>query len=1142
MRIRLIALLAMLLGCMLASTAYLGAQTATSGQISGTVHDPTGAVIAGAKMLLSSPTGQTRETRSSSEGYYRFSDVEPGEYSLRVTAPGFAGYTATSITVGVTETVDVSPRMRLGAATTSVEVNAQAPLVQTESATTGRVVNQQEVHQLPLPTRNYEQLLALQPGTSIALTNNIALGRGDVDINVNGQQATSNNVIIDGIQVNSIGTNSTPNIPVPSIDAIQEFIVQTSLYDATTGRNMGGNVAIVTKSGGENLHGSLFEFFRNAALNANDYFLNREGQPRPELSKNQFGGTVGGPLGKSVFRNKLFYFLSYQGQREVNGTDPISSMAEMNIPSGLTNDRSTATLENYFNTLGLPGYYTAAGNYDWPAIYNWPTEIDPTALALLQAKLPDGQYAIPSAPADGTCSAAPVALFSYAGAPAAFCTVPTTISTKSTFDENQFDVNLDYNIASKDHFAGKFFSSNSPEYEGIFSFLGANANEAPGYGGALNFRYRVLSLDETHVINSSLLNDMRFGFSRIKGVSFPTNSFTNAQFGIYNEEGSSFPGMATIGLTGDFTLGPEALSNEKSVTETFMYSDMVTWNKGKNSMRLGLDVIRDHVDFVFHAFTQGEEIVNTFGSFLVGGNDADALLGGLPGNVEGLLGAGVPDRGIRMWDSDYYFQDDLRVTPHLTLNAGVRLNLFGGPSDIRNRLVNFSPSVFAANNPSGCILATASCTGASAGFEMGVNPLYNRQFAPDPRVGFAWQPSAPWNLNVRGGFGVFHDKVSSRTANVQVFNYPYDIVGAGFGDLEFPFPSFAGVTFPVTAQVPQALPLYYYGAPLTGIATPISGYYVNPTFAAPYAYQYSLGIQMEPFHDWLVEVDYVGNKGVKLLNVLTLNQYNLDNISEGEGEAPFDSEFSTNKALNGLEYVNNSAYSAYNSLQVSLTKRMKAHLQMMVAYTMGKSTDNYSGSPEDELFDEPGNQDDPASQRGLSDYDRRQRLVLSGILMERAPFKGVSMLEDLVVNNWQLASIMTFQSGIPYNVVCVIGSSVNSRADYATGTVVPKPAGDAFNPNAYQCDAGVYAPPYGNTPRNFLTGPGQKDVDLSIFKNFPVNDHSGVQFRAEFYNIGNWENFNNPNNNIAVPSTAGTTPALSAGGPRVIQFALKYHF
>ena len=345
MRLRLVGIC---FGCLLALAAQVAAQTATSGQIAGTVRDPSGAAVAGARIVLTAATGQTREAQSSREGYYRFSGIEPGEYSLQVTAKGFATYTAGGIRVGVTETADVSPQLQVGAATTNVQVTAEAPLVQTETASTGRVVEEREVHELPLPTRNYQQLLGLQPGTSIPLTNNIALGRGDVDINVNGQQATSNNVLIDGIQVNSIGTNSTPNIPVSSIDSVEEFIVQTSLYDATQGRNTGGNVALITKSGTNKLHGSVFEFFRNDAFNANDYFLKQQGQPRPELKKNQYGITLGGPLVK----DKTFFFISYQGQREVNGTDPVSSLSSLNIPSGLTSDRSTATLTAYATLLG----------------------------------------------------------------------------------------------------------------------------------------------------------------------------------------------------------------------------------------------------------------------------------------------------------------------------------------------------------------------------------------------------------------------------------------------------------------------------------------------------------------------------------------------------------------------------------------------------------------------------------------------------------------------------------------------------------------------------------------------------------------------------------------------------------------------
>jgi hypothetical protein len=424
---------------------------------------------------------------------------------------------------------------------------------------------------------------------------------------------------------------------------------------------------------------------------------------------------------------------------------------------------------------------------------------------------------------------------------------------------------------------------------------------------------------------------------------------------------------------------------------------------------------------------------------------------------------------------------------------------------------------------------------------MNANPLYNNQFSPDPRVGFSWQPQLGHNFTVRGGVGIYHDRVSSRIANLQIFNYPYDIVGVGFGALENPFPNLTGVTFPVQPKVPMDLPMYYYGYPVLG-STPISGYYVNPKFASPYAYQYSLSVQVEPAHNWLVELGYVGVKGTKLLDVLTLNQYNIAATTTGHGVAPFDGQFSTNKAFNGLEYVGNNASSHYNSLQASLTKRMDKHLQMVASYTFGKAQDNYSGAPENELAAQPGNQDDPKSQRGVSDFDRKQRLVVSGMLEEGSVYKGSSKLVQGVVNEWMAASIMTFQTGTPYSVICVAGSAVNSRADYNTGTVAPKSSGQVFNPNAYVCDLGVYMPPYGNTPRNFLRGPGQKNVDLSLFKNFPITGAGAVQFRAEIFNIGNWENFNNPNNNLAVPSTVATTPALSASGPRVIQFALKYRF
>jgi hypothetical protein len=1089
--------LSLLLVCALYFTATASAQSSTTGQILGTITDRTGAVVPGAAVTLGAPSGQQRTTTTDREGLYRFSQLAPGTYTLIFAASGFAMTTQQGVVVEVTQTTTISPQLAAAGATTTVQVMSEAPLVDSTASTTGRVIGEREVHDLPLPTRNFQQLLTLSPGTVASVSNNTALGRGDSDIDVNGQQATSNNVQIDGIQVNSIGTNSTPNIAVPSPDAIREFIVQTSLYDATQGRNTGGNVAVVTRSGVNRIHGTAFEFFRNEAFNANDFFLKRSGQRRPELRRNQFGGTIGGPL----WKDRTFLFLSYQGSREKNGASVTNSISFLNIPTGLTSDRSTATLSAYAASLGVPTVNTAA-------------------LGLLQAKLPTGQYAIPSASRGGTQSCS-----------GALCVSQTALSSLSTYHEEQFNINLDHNITGKDHLSARFFSSNIPQLQGINTFLGANPFQTPGFGGVLYFRNRVISLNETRVISPDIVNDFHAGFSRIKGYSHPQEPFTNAQFGINNPLASQYPGLATIQVNGLFTVGSGVLVDQHSVTGTFQFADTLTWSHGRQTIRIGGDVYRHRVDFAFNFFSRGEILVSSFQQFLAGGTPTST--------VTGLLGNGLRDRGYRATDADAFLQDDIRVTPNLTVNAGLRFQRYGGFSDIRGRLVNFDPSVFLANHTTACTQA-APCTAPNDGFTMlsGNQTLNRDQYNVAPRVGFSLKPTGRDNVVVRGGFGIYFDRFSARIANLQIFNYPYDIVGLGLGSLQSSFPNLANLTFPLVPTVPSLIPFYFFGAPLAGTQTPVSGLYVDKNFSSPYTYQYNLGVQYSPFSDYLIEVGYVGAKGAHLINVATLGQTNAPAVIAASG-------FSSNKALNGLDIAQSNAAANYNSLQASLTKRFDKHLSLLGSYTYSKSLDNNSGALENELAALPGDQNNLQTQYGPSDFDRTQRVVISGVYDIGTAYKGDSHLLAQAANGWGSAMIATFQSGTPYSVTCISGSALYNRADIVPG-VNPKLSGSTqsrlggyFNTSAFKPSCANTAP-YGTSSRNMLRGPGQKDVDFSVIKHFPISETSNIELRSELFNIFNFANFANPNNNVAALGV-GTISATSAG-PRVIQFALKANF
>ena len=1071
---------------------------ATTGTLRGVVTDATGAVIPGVSVVLISESGERRALTTDATGNYVAALLRPGSYTAEFSLKGFTTKKIEGVKVAVTEVRDLDVQLEVSQTQETVTVTANADILQTSTPTEGRVIEESTIRQLPLPTRNFQQLLTLSPGTSASLSNNTELGRGDSNISVNGQRSTSNNVVVNGTEVNSPGTNSTPNVSVPAPDAIQEFIVQTSMYDASQGRNSGGNVAAVTKSGSNSFHGNVYEFLRNRVLNANDFFLNAKGRPRPILTRNQFGGTLGGP----IVKDKTFFFFSYQGTRERNGASLNNSLTFPNIPSGLTNDRSDAALN------ALTAQFSAQLPPPNPAI-----TLSPISRALLQAKLPNGQFAIPSAAGQGATATS---------------LISTPLSGVSRFREDQININIDQALTANNKLSGKFFFSNTPQFQSLFSFVGSNPQQLPGYGGNIEFRNRVFSIADTHIFSSQVINDARVGFSRINGPSSPQEPFTNSQFGINNPLAAQFPGLATIQVLGLFSVGSTTLADQRSTTETFTWSDTLSYTRGRHLLKFGGDVRRYHVDFFFNFFSRGQINFNSFRDFLAG-------------NIAfGLLGNGVPDRGMRATDLAWFVQDDFRVSDSLTINAGFRVGLNGGISEVRGRLVNFDVNAFAHNTLPCTIAKPCSPPNGFATLKPG-DTLNPNDWNAAPRFGFAWKPSVGKNFVLRGGFGVYFDRFSTRIANLQIFNYPFDVVGLGLGSFANPFPNLTTLSFPINpATIPSPIPFSFGGIPLPTVRTPISGLYVDPNFRTPYVYQYNLGFQWEPLKNWLVDIGYVGSKGTKLINVFTFNQ--------GASEtAPFTgSGFSNNKALNGLQSAETTADAHYDSLQASVMKRFSSGLQFLASYTYSKSIDDVSGAATNELIGLPGDQQNRNSQRALSDFDRRNRFVLSGVYDLPKFYGGSSRFAKTVVNDWEISGIVTLQSGIPFSAVCASGSALFNRADLlSSGSVglsgsVNDRLNRFFNTSVFSPTC-TNTPPFGTSGRNIIIGPDQRNVDFSLIKFVPVSEKTKLEFRTEFFNVFNTVNFALPNNNTLVPGTFGTITSSSAG-PRVIQFALKFSF
>jgi hypothetical protein len=325
---------------MMVLTGSLGAQTSTTGQVNGVIKDPTGADVSGTKIILSGTTGVTRDIDTDEDGRYIFSLVPPGAYKLEAKASGFAPATVNNISVRITETTTVDLRLEVAVSKAAVVVSSEPPMVQTDTATRGTVIGTTYIRQLPLATRNYQQLLTMTPGVTGSIPNSSELGRGEQTVSVNGQRQLSNLVIINGVQASSIGSGTTLYLAVPATDSIQEFIVSTNLYDASMGPKAGSVISVVTQSGANAFHGTAYEFFRNTALDANNFFLNRADIPRPAYQRNQFGGAVGGP----IVKDRAWFFVSYQGTREKNGTSLSNSIGTIFVPGNLTNDRSTGVV------------------------------------------------------------------------------------------------------------------------------------------------------------------------------------------------------------------------------------------------------------------------------------------------------------------------------------------------------------------------------------------------------------------------------------------------------------------------------------------------------------------------------------------------------------------------------------------------------------------------------------------------------------------------------------------------------------------------------------------------------------------------------------------------------------------------------
>ena len=1149
----LVTLLAAAILCSM--TPMTQAQTATTGQIVGVVTDPSGAVVASANVVLTSDAGVRRQTETDGNGRYTFPLLDPGAYGLEVTLSGFASVKLEGVSVKITESSVVDVALKVASAPTTVSVTGESPLVQTESSARGTVIDETQVRDLPLPTRNFQQLLALTTGTSGSIQNSSDLGRGDAAVYVNGQRALSNSVVINGVDANSIGTGSMPNLSVPSIDSLQEFIVQTSMYDASQGRNAGGIVAAITKSGTNRLHGDVYEFLRNTDLDANNFFLNGENgvvTPRPTYQRNQFGGTLGGP----VIKDRAWFFISYQGTRETNGTSLTNSLATVFLPAFLGSQRDPASLAAFSMCYA-------------PLLFGY---VDPVAAAALTAKLPNGQYMIPAIPGVTTAAGC------TPGEGATTKPVLETIPSNSTYKEDQFNTNFDVKLNNSNRFFAKYFFAANRTNQALYDQFGdGNALQAPGWPTEEDVDQRLLSVGVTSVISSHLLNEVRFGWGTIYGPGKPSQPISSSQLGISSPLSSLFPGMPTILFANLFTLGPSPLATNYAATNTYSASDMMTWTRGRHTFKFGGEYKRQALDApYFDVFPNGEMVFfgaaplptpSVFGDFLAGFNFVS------------VIGSGTNSLHNRANDFSSFFQDDWKVNSRLTLNLGLRYDYFGPTTETDGHFVGFDPSK-ATTTPlpavPGC-LATCGVAVTGGFVQAGngnlpgypkvsdglVDPNY-KNFGP--RIGFAYQATDNGKVVVRGGYGIFFDRPNMRLFNSQLFNMPYEMLATALETpsespfVQVPLPS----AFPLTPSgnpsyfpfggYPAVLPYTPYGSTtLTPTVVPATGLYPDlHDWSIPYVQTFNLGVQTSFANNWMLDLGYVGSEGRKFPRLFSFNQAATPAFGgyypAGSLGGPLFPGFGNLPAPGlGSLLMESNSNSNYNSLQATLNKRFSHGLQMLLSYTWSHSIDDYSGSDVSDITVTPGDLVNQQRNYGNSDFDRRQRFVASYLYNLPDVYRGGSAFGKKLLDSWSLSGIVTLQSGLPFSIYGEDTLFAATTGDLAPGRTVAsaiKGGNVADRLNEY-FDTSAFVSPsafgdFGQLGRNIIRGPKQINTDLSIMKLIPVTESQRLEFRAEFFNLFNNVNFANPVN-IQSSYNFGQI-ATTTTGPRVVQFALKYTF
>jgi outer membrane receptor protein involved in Fe transport len=1086
-----------------------------TGTIRGTVLDPSGASVQAATVSAKQvETGLTRAVIADRQGAYVLVELPIGHYQIEVHAQGFEKYLQQGISLDVNETATVSIHLKVGSETQQVEVEADADLVQSTESSLGETVMEREILDLPLDGRNFSQLGLLQPGV-VPLTPGLLEAGGPAREGqayaVDGQRPESNNFLIDGADnVNAVDAGF---VLKPPIDAIAEFKILTHNANAEFGRNTGSTTNIITRSGSNSFHGAAWEFLRNDAMDASDYFT----QSVQPLKQNQFGATFGGP----ILKDKTFFFGYYEGFRNRQGETVPATVPSLAERQGNFAEQCTAG----FDATGLcSNAQEQLTFFGTPVPFNQMTlftPIDPIATDVLPF------FPLPNDGENGF------------------------IATQTLSANNdQFGLRLDHYLSRVDTLNFRYMFSAGPTTDPL-SPVGANV---PGFPVGEDDRAQNFVAQETHIFSPTTIGVARFSYLRNKFLlDEHLNHESPSELGFqYTPTLASAAGPPFIQVGGYASVGDPITGPRNTFQNTFDLSGSLSWIHGRHELKFGGGYRRDQINALQGIATNGFFVFSTFPY-------SDGFASFLSGNpVVFLQGGGDFSREIRDRALDAYGQDNYKVSSRLTLNLGLRYEL-PFPSTENNNEVNlFVPgaqSQVIPSAPPGLLYP------GDPGVPAGLIPTQKTAFAP--RFGVAWDPRGDAKTVVSAAYGIFYEPYYTGEGGPL-----QDPVSAP------PYLKTQQISFPVNSF---ANPFYNPNPFSQAFPEPMTLLVVARNLHLPYAQDWNLNIQRSFGEDWLLQVGYVGTTGVRLPRFIEGNPAvfipgvdgsgnpisNENNVNERRlySGCTLTSNPSVPCVYSSVGEIASIANSSYNALETSLRKRFGHGLSFLASYTWSHSIDdvssfNITGSASQPIAGENDLAQDPfdlAAERGRSMFDSRQRFVLS--YQWSLPFlQHSSNWYGNVFGNWQLNGIMTAMSGTPFTVFDSNDVSLQGQAPEISGfssnrpNVIgnpnsgPRTAAEWFNVSAFQQlepDPQGRFEVFGNEGRNAVQGPGYVNWDLSAFKNIRLTESKELQFRGELFNVLNHTNFRLPVSDIESPTFGQIQSDVS---PRVIQVALKFLF